>query len=192
MTTGEPGAQPEYTQAPRYGAPQYRTAPYGGYGPPSQPTRAGGQSFGVIGAVIVVVGAILGIVAFTATNWFDGHEDSHFSDVHNAVQVLDRYKVANGVSVAYFGWLAWVLLAAAVVFALIANIPSTAGAAFRVIGPLVAAAGLAFTFLAIRLATKSDSNSYGDYLKHARVAFYLALAGFLLAGVGAALGPRRA
>jgi hypothetical protein len=52
------------------------------------------------------------------------------------------------------------------------------------------------TFLAIRLITKSDvpgaPDGYGEYLKHAlkAPAFYLAVIGFLLIGVVAALGPR--
>jgi hypothetical protein len=50
------------------------------------------------------------------------------------------------------------------------------------------------TFLAIKLTRSVDIAgfpTYGDYLKHARLGFYLAVVGFALIGAGGAIGPRR-
>ena len=54
------------------------------------------------------------------------------------------------------------------------------------------------TFLAIKLVGSvppgtppSASPDYSEYIKHVGPAFYLALAGFLLAGVGGVIGPMR-
>jgi hypothetical protein len=61
----------------------------------------------------------------------------------------------------------------------------------------VALAALVITFVAIKFFNSkagqisSEFSGYGTYLKHARLGFYFALAAFLLAGIGAAIGPRR-
>ncbi len=44
------------------------------------------------------------------------------------------------------------------------------------------------SFLAIRL---SDQGDYSEYIKHVSVGFYLAVIAFLLAAIGAAIGPSR-
>jgi hypothetical protein len=209
-----PPSQPQYGPAPQPGsAPQYAppSAPgephhqYGGQAGFGQPygygtPRVGRPAVGTVGIVLAVVGAVAGIIAFTATNWYDGSGRSHFSNLHDAVNQLDRLHAAAGLASIYYGWLAWTLLAVGTVAAMLANLPSPASAALRVVGALVGVAGVVFTFLAIRLISKGAvassagaPNSYSEYLKHAAKApsLYLAAGGFLLITIGALIGPRR-
>ncbi|WP_375484120.1 hypothetical protein [uncultured Jatrophihabitans sp.] len=191
---GQPGyGQPQYAP-PGYGAPQYGRpgygAGYGGYGPQR-------QSFGIVGAALAALGAIALVIAFTATHWYKDGGDSSFSKVKDQVDAYDKVGAAAGVAKAYFGWLAWVLLVVVVLVAVAANLPSPAAVALRIIGAVLGAAGILITFLAIKLVDASKipgggGPDYTDYLKHTGPAFYLALGGFLLAAVGALIGPRRA
>ncbi|MGH8962315.1 MAG: hypothetical protein ACRDWT_14185 [Jatrophihabitantaceae bacterium] len=213
------GEQPKYGQQP-YGQPQYTQPQYGQpqYGPPQHGQHQYGQSqmgpmttrfakldpgpsygFGIVGATLAVVGAVLGVVAFTAVNWYSqdtGETTSHFGDVHRLVARLDSLGFANSLSVAYFGWLAWVLLIVGLVAAIVANLPVPGVGAFRVIGAVLGLAGAAASFIAIKFYTGPTGNGdipsgYGDYLKHARSGFYLAVVGFVLIAAGSLIGPSR-
>jgi hypothetical protein len=75
-----------------------------------------------------------------------------------------------------------------IVVGVAANLPSPASGPLRALGGIVGAAGIAFTFLALDFGA---GTSYADTLKGARFGFYFALAGFLLAGIGALIGPQR-
>jgi hypothetical protein len=155
------------------------------------------QRFGVLSAVFTGLGVVSVILAFTAFDWYGtggvSGSQSKFSDVH---KVLNEIKeLAQGPAKLYFGWLGWVLLAAAALTALAAALP-TIGTPFRVVGVLVAVAGVVVTFLAIQLLKDSsllpsDYRGYWTWLKHARLGFYAAVAGFVLMAVGAAIGPSR-
>jgi hypothetical protein len=190
-----PPPQQQYAPPPQqqYGPPpqQQYGQPYGGYGPPpgQAPTgAAGGPTFGVVGALLAFVGAALGIVAFTAVNWFDGRGNSHLGDVHDVVNRAHRFGLDTGIAKLYYSWLAWVLLGLAVVVAVLANIPGPASGALRGLGVLVGLAGIGVTFWAVQFA---HGQAYTEFLKHARVGFYLTLGAFLLTAIGAAVGPRR-
>jgi hypothetical protein len=147
-------------------------------------------AFGVLGSLIAAVGAVLVVLSFTVLDWFTrgAEPNSHFSQIH---RVLDREgSLAAGTAKLYFSWLGWALLVAVVVFALLANLPSPLTTAFRVIGALGAVAAIAVTFVAIKLVSApAGAPSYSEYLKHTRIGFYVAIVGFLLVGVGAAVGP---
>jgi MFS family permease len=154
------------------------------------------QSYGVLSALLTVVGAALVVLAFTLLDWFeiDGGpvSKSTFSEVHKALDQVDG--LAAGPAKLYFSWLGWALLAAAALIALAAAVPSLG--ALRVLGAIVALAALAATFVAIKLVKHVDTASadqltYSDYLKHARFGFYFAVVGFLVIAVGAAIGPSR-
>jgi magnesium-transporting ATPase (P-type) len=166
-----------------YGAAPQSQPPYGPSGTTTQ--------FGVVGAALALLGAIALVVSFTAVDWFkkDGSASSHASDVHKFLNSVGSNAVP--ISKAYFGWLCWALLVVVVGSALLANVAWPAAKAFRIIGPILAVAGIAVTFLAIRLLPASAGLKYSEYLKNARLGFYLAVAGFLIAGVGAAIGARR-
>lgn len=153
-------------------------------------------AFGAVGATVAVLGAVLLVVAFTVVDWFTHATDdgpSHFSDIHNLVKRLEHVNAANSVSSAYFSWLGWVLLGVAVLAAILACAPGSTSTPFKVIGVLAALAGIVLTFVAIDIVKSGTSGapSYSDYLKHSRLGFYLAIAGFVLAGVGALIGPRK-
>lgn len=184
-----PPAGQQYGQPPAgYGQQQYAQPQPGGYGPapgsygPGGPAR---ESFNIVGAILVGLGAIALIVSFTAVKWFKDLGSAHFSDIHD---LTDHISSATGLGKAYFGWLAWVLLAVAVIAAIIALLPSSASGAFRALGALAGVAGIAITFIAIKF---SDNESYSQFLKHAHIGFYLAVAGFLLVTIGALMGPSR-
>ncbi len=153
------------------------------------------QTFGVAAALVAAVGAVLVVLAFTRVNWFTGATSSDPAHFGNIRALLDTSGgSAATLAKAYFDWLGWALLVVAVLSAILAAVP-TVGAAFRVIGPVVALGAVVLTFLAIQLLKSGITadhalSSYGDYLKNARLGFYLALAGFVLIGFGAALGPQ--
>jgi hypothetical protein len=144
------------------------------------------QRFGVLSALLTLVGAVLLGLALTATDWFKGG-GSHFGQVNDALESIGD--LSTGVANAYFGWLGWMLAVAAVLTALLAAVP-TVGAPLRWASPLLCVAAIAVTFLAIKLQHLSEP-AYSQYLKNARLGFWFAVAGFALVGLGAAIGPRR-
>lgn len=198
---------PPYGQQPPYGQPPAYDQPQPGYRPPAtmgpETTRMArldpgpSQRFGLVGAVLTGLGALLVVLAFTALDWYGKNglsgSQSRFSDIHKALDQIGDF--AQSPAKLYFGWLGWVLLAAAAVTALIAALP-TVGMPFRVLGVLVAIAAVVLTFLSIQLvkndqAVEKAFRGYGAWLKHGRLGFYTAIAGFVLMGVGAAIGPSR-
>jgi hypothetical protein len=180
---GQPG-QPGYAPAPGqpgYGQPGYGQPGYDRQGPHNRLEES--ESFGIVGTVLTLLGGILVLVAFLGVEWFKGNIS--FSDQSNA---LDQASNANGFSSAYFGWLGWFFLILVVVAGVLSSVPTPAMRVFRIIGVVdgLAAAGLAF--LAIDFG---DNSRYLDTLKATRIGFYFAVIGFALAGIGAAIGPRK-
>ncbi len=143
------------------------------------------QTFGAVAAAVTLVGAVLVLVSFTLTNWLTGH-NTHFNDLR---ATLDTNAGSfSEPARSFFGWLGWVLLIVTTLAALLAAVP-TLGTPFRFVSPIVAIGAIVITFLAIQLVRGNPALSYSDYLKHARAGFYLAVAGFLLTGIGGAIGP---
>jgi hypothetical protein len=199
-----PAPQPEqpYGQQP-YGQQQYAQQPYG-YGSPAATPYTGAPAaqapVGIPGVVAAVVAAVLGVLAFTVLNWFDsGSDHSHFSDVRDVLKLLHTVGADHGTAYLYFNWLAWVLLAVAVVAAIAANLATPLATPLKIFAALVGLAGIAVTFIAIDLVgtvpagadTGDAPSSYTDYLKHSRIAFYFAVAAFLLTTIAALIAPRR-
>jgi hypothetical protein len=146
------------------------------------------QTFGWTAFGVSAVGIVLVLVSFTALVW-ERQARLKFVDLRN---LIDRIKVVgkpqlHPLATAYFSWLAWLLLFAVALCAVLAATPTISGP-FRVITPLVAAAAIALTFVAIDV---TYGVPYRDSIKDTRAGFYLAIAGFLIAGVGATLGTRR-
>jgi hypothetical protein len=166
------------------------TEPYAGRPPAPR------QGFGAVAAALAVVAAVLGVLAFTALNWFNG-DNSTFGDIKTVVTSEQAKAVVNEFAKLYFSWLGWVLLAAAVVAALLAAMPGI-GSAFRVVGLILAIAGIVATFIALKFynakagSLSKDFDGYSTYLKHARLGFYFAVAAFVVAGIASLAGPRRA
>lgn len=150
-------------------------------------------SFGTLGAILAIVGAILVVVSFTVLDWFEkqslnGLSSSHFSDVHRVLE--EAGGLAAGTSKLYFAWLGWAMVVVVAVLALVANMPSPLATLFRIIGAVAGAAAIGVTFLAIKLASV-PTPAYSDYIKHARLGFYFAVGGFLIMAIGALIGPSR-
>jgi hypothetical protein len=194
---GPPYGQPQ-SGPPQYGQPpvQYSQPggqpggqPYGqqqGYGAPPVYRQPAGNQFGIVGAIVAVIGAALVVVAFTAVGWFKGKQ-TKFSDVKD---LLDQAgSSGSGVSKLYFSWLAWVVLAVVFVVAILANLPSPSASPLRPLGLVLGLAAIGLTFWAIKFLSTSKP-SYTEYLKNARLGFYFTLAGFLIIGIGAAIGSR--
>lgn len=176
----QPG--PGYPQQP-YGPPGARySAVANAYGEPV----GSGAKFGVVGATLAGVGAVLLVISFTALEWFAKFTGSgSFGDVHDQLDANPGQ--ASGLASAYFSWLAWTLAVASVIVAILANLPSPASGPLRALGAVLASAAIAVSFFALRLA---NGGAYGDYIKQARIGFYFAVVGFLLVGIGALVGPK--
>lgn len=175
---GYPRQQPGYP--PQQGQPS-RQPPINPFGTTSN------ESFGIAGTVLALLAGVVGIVSFTALDWFTATGPQglrSFSDLHDAA---DRSGFA-GFASAYFSYLAWLFLIITVLAAVGSSFPSPAVRALRIIGVVVGVAAAGLSFLAIRL---SDGADYSQFIKHASVGFYLAVIAFLLAAVGAAIGPSR-
>jgi hypothetical protein len=173
-TAGQPGAG---YGAPAYGAP--------GSDPYATPTRRE-DTVGVVGLIIAAIGAALLLVSFLVVDWFSarlGHLD--FSELHDGATSGDAGD--TWIFKAYFNWLGWALLAVVIVVALAANLPTPVSPALRGLGALVGLAGAAVTFWAIKI----PDVGYSDVLKETRLGFYFAAGGFLIAGIGAVIGPQR-
>lgn len=146
-------------------------------------------TFGFIGAAIAVVGIVLGIVSFVALDWAtDSGQSATFSTLKDAVTAAaDQGSAFGGDTEIYFKWLGWVLLIVSFVVALLACLPSPASPALRGLGVLLGLAGIGLTLWAFK-----GFGTWSDIFKHGAIGLWLALAGFLLIAIGAAIGPQRA
>ncbi len=180
----DPYRQPTQGYPQGYGPGYAPQDPYArpAYGQPGYVAPVSSDSFGIAGTVLALLGGILAVVAFTAVNWFSG-SNTTFGDISDRLGGN-----ANGFATAYFGWLGWVFLVVAVVAGVLSSVPTPALRVFRIVGTVVGFAGAGLTFLAIDLA---NGTSYSQYIEHARLGFYFAVIGLALAGIGAAIGPRR-
>jgi hypothetical protein len=164
--------------------------------------------FHPIGSILVALGGLLVLCAFSVLNWFRSGTGffggagvhSTFSDLHRLIEETARQvsvsgisaHVSFGVSRDYFGWLGWVTLAVVVLAGVLA-VSQVGGEHFlaRWLGAVVAAAGIGVTLLALNLITfegnasnNANAPSYGDYLSHAGLGVWATIVGFLLVLVG--------
>jgi hypothetical protein len=208
---------PAYGQQPSFGAP--RGAPAGSASYLPRPRKS--EAFGMVGAGLAIIGAAVLGLAFTRLPWLRtdngtpflpaANSKTKFTDLHNSLEQAklelegsaSAAKLVHfGIAPSYFSWLAWVLLLVSFVFAMLAVSPLRGlSTVFRVLGALIALAGVGATLWAIelvrldsRLAAQlgTKSPSYLDYLKHGGLGFWAAVAGFVLIGLAALVGPRRA
>ena len=155
----------------------------------TDPAGPGGTTVRIgYGALLATAGFIVVLLAFTLFAWLD-KASATFSRIDEVLGGKGR--LFNGWARAYFGWLAWVLAGLTFLTAFLASFPSRVAGWFRVAGAVLAAVSIALTFVSIKLFI-TNIPSYSQYLAHARWGFYLALAGFLVMGVGAAVGRPRA
>ncbi len=126
--------------------------------------------------------ALLGGGAALIGSFVDWYTDVKLGDIVNALDVDG----AKAFPKAYFGWLMWVLLAATVVTALFANLPHGAAGALRIVSPVLGAVGAVLVLVSLDELVQT-----GSVYDHSSGGLYLVLLGFVGAGVGGALGPRR-
>lgn len=148
-------------------------------------------TIGVSGIALVMAGAVPVLLAFTALDWYPGSTGpsavAHimFGDLRAA----SKFDLAPALSRAYFGWLAWVLLLLVIVVGIAANLPTPASRFLRVLGGAIGLGGAGATYYALNGLSRLND---GDYPLHdASAGIWLTLAGFLVAGAGAAIGPMR-
>lgn len=147
------------------------------------------------GVVLVVVGAALVALSIATLQWY---RVDHGVDVagtgftfHNLQQNADQLNAP--IAAAYFNWLAFTLGAAVTVIGLLANVRLPANGPLRVLGFLCGVGGVVGTYYALAqlfYAQHAAGGSKHGVLHNATYGVWCALAGFALAGLGAALGPR--
>lgn len=149
------------------------------------------------GIVLMAVGVVLLWLSFTTLDWYprpkvaDAVQKIDFVALHHN---LDTFP-APGPTKAYFTWLAWVLLIVLILVAFAANVPTKASDGLRLTGFFLGLVGAAFTYYALSRYAQAQHDlhgSNGDALDHAQIGIWFAFGGYLLAGAGAAIGPRRA
>jgi hypothetical protein len=161
-------------------------------------SSAAGRSARGPGIALVVVGFGLVAASVAGLQWYqvDGGRDVAsgggftFSELGRNADQLNA-----PVAAAYFAWLAFALAAAVAVLGVLANLPGSGRAPVRVLGFLVGAAGTVSTYYALAqlfYAQHAAGGSEHSVFLNASYGVWCALAGFLVAALGAALGPRRA
>lgn len=154
--------------------------------------NVGMRGLGLPGIAAVTVGAVLVLISFTKLNWYSGSSQGadsisggiDFRILHDRVTAFD----SPGISSAYFAWLAWVILIVAILLGFGANLPGRAADSLRVLGFTVGVVGAAATYIALHELVAATGPA-ADVFDHAAIGLWLALAGYLLVGIGAAAGP---
>jgi hypothetical protein len=215
---GQPGYGQQNYGPPNQGPPNQG---YGGQGyPPATATTKGRPNIGAL--ILAVIAAILGVLSLFVLGWYRDNyssvsggsgtsSSSKFSKIHDvltsAQHQIDSNPTAGkyihlGISPTYFGWLGYVLIAAAVVLAVISALPTGAAVMlFKILTALVALAGIGLTLWAIDLisfdaALRSQIGSdapggYGDWIKHTSFGAWAMGLAFLLCLIAALIPPKR-
>ncbi len=174
------------------------------------------------GLVLAAIAAVLGILSLFVLGWYrdnyssvsggqNSSSGSKFSKIHDVLNLAQHQIDANptagkyihfGIAPTYFGWLGYLLIAAAVVLAIISALP-TGGAVmlFKVLTAIVALAGIGLTLWAIDLVTfdaalrsqlgPNSPSGYGDWIKHTSFGAWAMGVAFLLCLVAALIPPKR-
>lgn len=160
-----------------------------------------GTRIGVVGVGLVSAGAIALILSFTTLEWRHrpaAHGDTVTRIDFSALRRNLEHFPAGGkpaASIAYFSWLCWVLLIALIIVGFAANLPSRGSDGLRLTGFFLGLVGAAFTYYALSRYAEATHDLFGTSsgaLDNADLGIWFALAGYLLAGLGSALGPMAA
>ena len=150
-----------------------------------------GRPVRVVGVVLVLAGALLVLASFRLLDWYDvpgQATDSTRSVTFSALKTSADQLTDSGLATAYFDWLAWVLLVALILVGVAATARTRLADPLRVAGFLVGLLGAASTYFALT-SYFDAARSEHDILDNSSWGLWSVLLGFLLAGVGAALGP---
>jgi hypothetical protein len=155
------------------------------------------RSIGVPGAVLVIAGGGLLLVAFRFLAWYDtpARADSApkitFSELHGSADQLS----GAGAATAYFNWLAWLLLIALVLVGVAATMPIQPADVLRVAGCVIGVVGVAATYFAVAQLHNAQVAAGGEQhnaFYNSTWGLWLTFAGFVVGAAGALLGPRKA
>lgn len=163
--------------------------------------RRDGRRIGVPGVGLVSAGAIALILSFTTLEW--RHRPAAHGDTVTRIdfaelrQNLEHFPAGGkpAASIAYFSWLCWVLLIALIVIGFAANLPSRGSDGLRLTGFFLGLVGAALTYYALSRYAEATHDLFGTSsgaLDNADLGIWFALAGYLAAGLGSALGPMSA
>ena len=148
------------------------------------------RTIGVPGILLSVSGAVLVLLSLTTLTWYGGR--SHGADSVGAITFSTLHRltqVVPGESTSarwYFSWLAWTLLLIGIALGFAANLPTPAATVLRIAGLLTGLAGVAITYYALHQLFGSTGSHVFD---NADAGVYVAMAGYLIIGLGAAAGP---
>jgi hypothetical protein len=154
------------------------------------------RAIGVPGAVLVIAGGALVLVAFRFLAWYDSPARADaapkitFSELHGSADQLSGAGAAN----AYFNWLAWLLLIALVLAGVAATMPIQPADALRVTGCVIGVAGVAATYFAVAQLHDAQVAAGGERhnaFYNSTWGLWLTFVGFAAGAVGALLGPRK-
>jgi hypothetical protein len=152
----------------------------------------------VPGLALVSAGAVMLILSFTTLEW--RHRPAGRSDAVLKIdfaalrQNLEHFPSGGkpAPTVAYFTWLCWVLLIALIIVGFAANLPNRSSDGMRLTGFFLGLVGAAFTYYALSRYAQATHDLFGtssSALDNADIGIWFALAGYLLAGAGSAVGP---
>lgn len=144
-----------------------------------------------MGIALVLVGAVLVLLSFATLDWYAAPPpgpdvvsgSTTFSALHHNADQLG----GAGLASAYFSWLSWLLLIAVITVGAATLVVRKNVDAYRVGGLFLGLVGAATTYYALN--QMAGASSGGGTFDHASIGVWLTLAGFLLAGAGAAIGP---
>jgi hypothetical protein len=145
---------------------------------------------------VLAAGTVLLILALGQLSWYhqssnrDAAPDTHFDDFINTLGGRDASALVD----AYFPTLAWVLLAAAVVAVVVANLRTALTAPARIAGVVIGLAAVVLTYLALAQLfhvtyNPAATNSERGVFLGSRPGLWCALVGYLLCAVAAAIAP---
>lgn len=151
------------------------------------------DAVGVPGLLLVLGGAALVLVSLRFLDWYDVQQttadsagNATFPTLHTSADQLG----GAGVAIAYFNWLSWTLLIAVIVIGASATLPLPGADALRVTGFLLGLLGAVATYYALA-QHQNAIGSKNSVFHNASWGVVAAIAGYLLAGLGAVLGPRK-
>ncbi len=159
------------------------------------------RRLGVLGMLVVTLGAIMLIMSFTSLDWRQratgGGDNVGRIDFAALRQNLEHFPAAGrpGPAVAYFSWLCWVLLILLIIVGFAANVPTRRANGLRLTGFFLGLVGAAFTYYALTRYAQATHDLFGSgsgALDNADLGIWFALLGYLSAGAGAAIGPMTA
>lgn len=154
----------------------------------------GSRRVGTLGMAFTAVGGLMVVFAFTSLGWYrgEGGVDSvgsiGFGELHAQTRSFDAPQLARD----YFGWFSWLVLLATIGLGIEANLPSRSSGVFKFFGFVAGVTGAAVTYFALRSLWGALADGYGadvGVFRHTAVGLWMALAGFVVCGLGAALGP---